>query len=269
MNSYYHAHIEEIIEHNKDTKSFILDTDLKADPGQFVMAWLPGFDEKPFSLSGKNMVTVKKVGPFTEKLFEKSRGYLDIRGPYGNGFPNIGMNTAIGGGSGIASLISLLSMDEPSATSLTGFVLAGKTKSDLIFLEQIIKTFESSYITDHSSKNVIAVTEEGSYGTKGLVTDAVIPEAEHNYYICGPEPMMENVAEKLISQGIDSKKIYLSIERYMKCGVGICGNCSFSGYRVCTDGPIFRYDKIQDLPHFNKLKRTRTGELIKFNNIYK
>jgi len=262
--TYFHSEIQKIIEHSENTRSFILDTSLNFNPGQFVMAWIPGFDEKPFSLSGKNMITVKKIGPFTEELFKKSKGYLDIRGPYGNGFPNIGGNTAIGGGSGIASLISLLALDETDCdTSLTGFVLAGKTKSDLIFLEEISKTFEESCITDYSSENIIAVTEDGSYGIKGLLTDAEIPIAKNNYYICGPEIMMKNTAEKLVKEGIDSKKIYLSIERYMKCGIGLCGNCSFSGYRVCTDGPVFNYSKIKDLPHFNKQKRIRTGELIK------
>ena len=113
-------------------------------------------------------------------------------------------------------------------------------------------------------KRIVAVTNDGSYGTKGIVTDAKLPINDKNYYICGPEKMMKAVADKLISEGVKPDKIYLSMERYMKCAVGICGNCSFSGYRVCADGPVFRYDKIKDLPHFCQFKRTRTGELVKF-----
>ncbi len=258
-NQYHHAKIEEIIEHNENTRSFILDVNFKSVSGQFAMVWLPGIDEKPFSLSGPNMITVKKVGPFTEKLFEKTNGYLDVRGPYGNGFPHTAKNTAIGGGCGIAPLIHLLSDNFPSVTR---FVLAGKTKSDLIFLEKIIETFKKSPSINYSSENVIAVTEDGSYGIKGLVTDVDIQESDYNYFMCGPEIMMKNVAEKLVKKDVNPERIYISMERYMKCAVGVCGNCSFSGYRVCADGPVFRYDKIKDLPHFNKYERTRTGELV-------
>jgi len=260
-NQYYHAHIDRIIEHRANVRSFIFDTgelNLDSSPGQFVMVWLPGVGEKPFSLSNSFRIAVKNVGPFTEKLFEKKGGYLDIRGPYGRGFPNIGKNTAIGGGVGIAPLMHLLYLGNLA----TGFVLAGKTKEDLIFLEDIVRRFEGNYVTDYSSKNVVCVTEDGSYGIKGIATDASIPKADHNYYVCGPEGMMEGVAEKLVNEGVGSERIYLSLERYMKCGAGICGSCSFSGYRVCADGPVFRYDKIKDLPHFNEWKRSRTGELV-------
>ncbi len=259
-NQYYHAKIEKIIEHNNDIRSFVFDSlfdSTHSNPGQFAMVWLPGLDEKPFSLSGQNMITLKKVGPFTEKLFEKSKDdHLDIRGPYGNGFPSTVFSTLIGGGCGIAPLFYFVSKLEPLGLS---FVLAGKTKKDLIFLEDITKILKNNvYYTENE---IVAVTEDGSYGIKGVVTDAKIPKADGNYYVCGPEIMMKKVAEKLIKEGTKSERIFLSLERYMKCGIGICGNCPFSGYRVCTDGPVFRYDKIKDLPHFNKYKRTRTGEL--------
>ena len=76
-----HVKLEKIIEHSEDIRSFILDANFQSQPGQFTMVWLPGVDEKPISLSAPNMITVKKVGSFTEKLFEKKQGnYLDIRG---------------------------------------------------------------------------------------------------------------------------------------------------------------------------------------------
>jgi len=252
MRSQYHrAQIEMIIDHSEDLRSFIFATEekIKSNPGQFVMVWLPGVDEKPISLSNENMITVKKIGPFTEKLFEKKEGeHIEIRGPYGNSFPSAGKNTVVGGGCGIAPLAYYI---ERYCHWIAGAVLAGKTKSDLIFLEDIM---------EHT--NVVAVTEDGSHGIKGLATDAEIPEGER-YLVCGPEIMMQKVAEKLIDTDVDPKRICVSMERYMKCAVGICGNCSFSGYRVCADGPIFRYDQVKDAPHFNKYERIRTGELVK------
>jgi len=256
-NQYEHTRIEDIIEHNENMRSFVFDDLFKSKPGQFAMVWLPGIDEKPISLSGKTRISVKKVGPFTEKLFEKSKGdYLDIRGPYGNGFTEMGYSTLIGGGCGIAPLAYFFS---ESKLPFLSFVLAGKTRNELIFLDDLIA---NEQLKAGNNNCIFTVTEDGSEGKKGLVTDIEIPKAAGNYYICGPEIMMAKVAEKLVSQGADPSKIYLSMERYMKCAMGICGNCSFDGYRVCADGPVFRYDQVKDLPHFNKLHRTRTGELI-------
>ena len=245
-NQYYHVKIEKIIEHSENLKSFVLDINFSSKPGQFVMVWIPGLDEKPFSLSGKNMITVKKVGPFTEKLFEIKEGYLDIRGPYGNNFPELeGKNIAIGGGCGIAPIYYLFS--EKLAENC---ILAGKTKLELLFLEEMKKT-----------SDIITVTDDGSCGNKGIATDIDIPKSD-NYFICGPEIMMKAVAEKLVNDGVNPSNIYLSMERYMKCAVGLCGSCSLSGYMICSDGPIFSYDKIKDLPHFNRFKRKKTGELV-------
>lgn len=269
-NQYTHTKIKRIIEHSENMRSFVLDTSFSSTPGQFVMVWLPKYDkpytfldsdgdeveetsnEKPVSLSNSDMISVKKVGPFTEEMFKKKTGdCLDIRGPYGNGFPISRKNTVIGGGCGIAPIMYLIRRD-----AATGVVLAGKTKSDLIFLEDILENFHNCL------DSVVCVTEDGSYGVKGLATDVDIPKAEHQYHICGPEIMMAKVAEKLINQNINPSWIHLSMERYMKCAVGVCRSCSISGYSVCGDGPVFRYDKIKDLPHFNKYGRTRTGELV-------
>lgn len=258
-NQYVHATIENIIEHSETMRSFVLDELFYSKPGQFAMVWLPGIDEKPISLSRQNTITVKQVGPWTKKLFEKSEGqYLDIRGPYGNGFPSPQMRpyTLIGGGCGIAPLFYFFANSEICPQS---FVLAGKSKKDLIFLDDLEDMIKEQI---GLKTEIITATEDGSHGVKGLATDAEIPKWGGNYYLCGPEIMMKKVAEKLVNIGAQPEDIFLSIERYMKCAVGVCGNCSFSGYRVCADGPVFRYDKIKDLPHFNRYHRTKTGELM-------
>ncbi|MDO9399636.1 MAG: dihydroorotate dehydrogenase electron transfer subunit [bacterium] len=251
-NQYHHIKIKKIINHNENLKSFVFDYCFDFIAGQFVMVWLPGIDEKPISLSSDNMITVKKLGVFTQGLFKKKEGdYLDIRGPYGNGFPDSKSCILIGGGCGIAPLLNLVFKKNSKVST---FIMGGRTKSDFIFLDKLKK----------SVKNIIIATQDGSCGIKGLITDVNIPKTKKNYYICGPEIMMKAVAEKLINLGINQEQIYLSLERYMKCGIGICGSCSCSGYRICADGPIFRYDKIKNLSHFNKAGRTRTGELKKY-----
>ncbi|MBR9691888.1 dihydroorotate dehydrogenase electron transfer subunit [Candidatus Woesearchaeota archaeon] len=269
-NQYVHTKIEKIIEHNESTRSFVLEDMFTSEPGQFGMVWLPGVDEKPISLSARNRITVRKVGPFTEKLFEKKEGqYLDVRGPYGRGFPQMGFSTLIGGGCGIPPLVYLFSK---SGTPAQSFVLAGKNKDELLFLDEIIKIAEQS--THYQGHNIVAVTDDGSYGKKGFAADANIPEGSI-YNLCGPEIMMKTVAEKLtapVKEGgyeTDPSKIYLSMERYMKCAVGICGSCSFSGKRVCADGPVFQYDEISSLPHFNEFARSRTGEITELKELRK
>jgi dihydroorotate dehydrogenase electron transfer subunit len=263
-NQYHHVRLEKIIEYGQDFRTFRFNhLPFRSSPGQFVMVWLPGVDEKPFSLSTSETITVKKVGPFTEKLFEKKKGdYLDVRGPYGNGFPEVhecNIINLIGGGCGIAPLFYFMT---DSTWHINRFVMAGKTKSDLIFLSGIERMLGDRFDQSYLDKTLIPVTEDGSYGEKGLATDVDIPKSDYPYYICGPEIMMAKVAEKLVEQGVKPSKIYLSMERYMKCAMGICGECSFDGYRVCADGPVFTYDKVKDLPHFNRMHRTRTGELV-------
>jgi len=249
MNQYTRIKVREIIKHNDSVITLVLDEKIDYKPGQFVMLWIPGIGEKPFSLSSENTITLRKVGELTTHIFTSQPEYIYIRGPYGNFFPEK-EGVAIGGGCGIAPLYGLLHRRN---FPIKKFVLACKTKEDLLFLDEI----------KEKCKETIAVTDNGSYGTKGRVTDIEIPKAK-NYFICGPEKMMKAVAEKLVSEGVKPENIYLSMERYMKCAVGICGNCSFSGYRVCADGPVFSYDKIKDLPHFAAFHRTRTGELVKF-----
>ena len=128
-NQYKHIQLEEIIEHSENMRSFILDFAFQSNPGQFAMVWLPGYDEKPISLSAKNMITVRKIGPFTQKLFEKKQAdYIDMRGPYGNGFPQIDYSTIIGGGCGIAPLHSFID----AHISGLSFVLGAKNINELI-----------------------------------------------------------------------------------------------------------------------------------------
>lgn len=278
-NQYVHTCIEDIIEHKDDVRSFILvDPFSNSYAGQFAMVWLPGVNEKPISFSAPHMITVRKVGPWSEKLFEKKKGqYLDIRGPYGNGFPLIGSSTLIGGGCGIPPLFYMFANSKIRGLS---FVLAGKTKEELLFLDRIVRKAEES--KHYPGGKVIAVTDDGSYGEKGVAAEADIPRSHGNYLLCGPEIMMKTVAERLVNKGvrssdgegekwekIDASRIYLSMERYMKCGVGICGNCSFSGERVCADGPVFRYDQISSLPHFNEFGRSRTGEIVDLEKLRK
>jgi dihydroorotate dehydrogenase electron transfer subunit len=247
--------ITEIKKEGKDIQTFLFDEDIEALPGQFVMVWIPGVAEKPFSLSYLTPlgITVKKRKLFTTALFGlKERDTVWIRGPYGNGFPMDELNFSshvyiVGGGIGIAPLALLAEKLED--VELFSF-LGAKTSDEIIFEERFRKV-SKTYIT----------TEDGSKGEKGIVTDLVrkckILE-NSKAAICGPEKMLLN-SSQILEPYLKPHNIYISLERYMKCGRGLCGSCECGGYRVCVDGPVFSYDQLKPIKDFGNFRKDRAG----------
>jgi len=139
--------------------------------------------------------------------------------------------------------LRFLAEKNPNSEILVG----GKTKEDVLFREEL-KRYGTLSVS----------TEDGSLGYKGFVTDLIKRKQNNWYAICGPERMIKVAAEKIN----DPENIYVSLERYMKCGIGVCGSCSMSGYRVCTDGPVFQYSVIKDAEHFGLKKRVKSGRLV-------
>ena len=225
----------------------------RLEPGQFIMMWLPGVDEKPFVasfLDGQRFgVTVHVRGRFTTAVRELSAGALvGFRGPYGRGFsgwPEQGEGVAlIAGGCGMAPL-ALLAERLPRATLVQG----APTAEELLFTER----FPSQ----------VAWTEDGSAGRRGVPTDwlreAVGRRELGAVYTCGPEAMMVAVVEMCRKGGVPCQA---SLERYMKCGIGICGQCECDGRLVCLDGPVFTGEELAAMPSFGRATRSATGQVI-------
>ncbi|MFH1721717.1 MAG: dihydroorotate dehydrogenase electron transfer subunit [Candidatus Altiarchaeota archaeon] len=213
-----------------------------ARPGQFSMLWLPGVGEKPFSYSriGKNDAefTIASVGKYTSQAVNLKEGdRIGVRGPYGNGFKIKGKNVCVvGGGVGTAPLLPLL--QSLSAQKVKSTIVFGyKSKGRLIFVERIKEMGLESHIS----------TEDGCVGTKGYCSDVfddlVTAHRFDHVYSCGPEPMMKRVLDICVREKIPGQ---YSIERYMKCGYGICGQCTLdpSGLLVCLDGPVFSNEQL-------------------------
>ncbi len=227
--------VRERIPENPRTVSLVLDGALGCSPGQFAMLWLPGIDEKPFSIAGIDplMFTVSRVGPFSEALHAVRPGdTLWVRGPFGRGFTaEPGRTLLIGGGYGAAPLAFLaraLAQADPQAH--VEAALGARTAADLLFVDR----FGALGVPVH------AATEDGSAGTAGLVTDVIRPLLAAGGFArvraCGPEGMLEEVAGICESAGVPGE---LSFEAYMRCGVGLCGACEHRGRLVCMDGPVF------------------------------
>jgi dihydroorotate dehydrogenase electron transfer subunit len=213
------------------TVSFELDIVLKYRPGQFIMIWYPGIDEKPFSIAGCNnsniTITVRAKGSFSRKITDLNVGdYIYLRGPYGKGYKLRDNCCFIGGGVGIASLASLMQL-YPNAP-----VLYGENCSNLrIYKEQL--------------SNISFYTIDGSEGIKGFPTDglknAILENNIKMIYSCGPELMLHKVVTICNEMKIDCQA---SIERYMKCAIGVCGTCVCGGERVCVEGPVIDGKKL-------------------------
>lgn len=218
--------------------TLFFDREIACKPGQFMMAWLPRLGEKPFTLSYPNAITVKRMGPFTERLTALEPGdCVGLRGPLGKGYPSLRRPALIGGGVGIAELRLLaLASEKPT------FVLGGRTAEEILFLEEFQKLGP-----------VHVATEDGSLGARGLVT-ALLPVEAATYAICGPERMMAACLDLL-----PPERTYLAIERYMKCAVGLCGQCTCSGWRVCVDGPVFPGTWVREMEDFGRRRRAKSG----------
>jgi dihydroorotate dehydrogenase electron transfer subunit len=249
---YENCEIIDIMDEADGVKTFVFDNKIVAKPGQFVMVWLPGISEKPFSLSSDNGITVKKLGTFTEKLFNLQIGdKLFIRGPYGNSFLDFareGDKYLIAGGTGAAPLAFFAEWLDKKPTVFLG----ARVRDEIIFENRLRRV-----------ANVLVSTDDGSYGIKGMITELfnkLSPKKNSQFFICGPEKMMFAAAKKALEH-TKPENIVLSLERYMKCGYGICGNCETGGLRVCTDGPIFSYKTISSTD-FGKFRRDKAGKKV-------
>jgi dihydroorotate dehydrogenase electron transfer subunit len=217
----------------------------KAKPGQFLMLWIPGVDEIPLSIlhagDGEVSVSVKLVGDATRHLHEMKRGEtVGVRGPFGNSFTeNMGKVLLVGGGTGTAPLLFLTKRLAAKA-ELLSFVIGAKTKNELLFRRELDSVC--------AEEAVVAATEDGSYGMQCLATEPLenlLKKQSYDViYTCGPEQMMRKVFDLA-----EKRKIPLeaSLERLMRCGIGLCGSCVIGKYRVCRDGPVFNSAQLREV----------------------
>jgi len=242
------------------TLQFALKNPIEFQPGQFVMVWVPGVDEIPMSISSWNPpemgITVQSIGEATQALILMSKGdWIGIRGPFGNPFStNSKKALVVGGGVGVAPLRPLIYSLLDGGSEVI-FVNAAKTKNELIYREEFEKL-------NHPNFKVEIATDDGSLGFKGFATDAVATLLDGNkfdrMYTCGPEVMMAglyDIAKKV------KIRFQASLERFMKCGCGICGTCAMdpTGQLVCTDGPVFTGEQLSKLTNFGKYHRDAVG----------
>jgi len=233
----------------------------KAKPGQFLMFWIPGIDEIPLSIldagAGQVSVAVKKVGDATEHLHKMDRGQLvGVRGPFGNSFTETrGRVLLVGGGTGTAPLLFLAKRLAAKADRLS-LVVGAKTRSELLFLKEL-----DTVCTEEA---VLTTTEDGSFGLRCLATEpleGLLQKQSFNMvYTCGPEQMMRKVFDLAEKRRLPMEA---SLERLMRCGIGLCGSCVIGKYRVCRDGPVFNLSQLSEVKdEFGMSKLGFDGNII-------
>ena len=253
--------ITEIIDETPTIKTFKFEWDFeelgKPNPGEFVMVW--NFNnEKPMSIAQINdnelAITVKNIGEFTSQLHDLDIGsQIGVRGSYGSGFDNSFEGKkiiAIGGGVGMAPINAIAS--DLSKSNDVSVIVAAQTKDELLYGESLEKLGVSVHYC----------TDDGSFGFEGFATNCLSDLLESSTYdyafVCGPEIMMKGIFDILEDADIPGQ---YSLERYMKCALGVCGQCCVDGegWRICVEGPVFENEKIYRITEFAKYRRDASG----------
>jgi dihydroorotate dehydrogenase electron transfer subunit len=249
--------VKEVVPEGKGITTIRFELDRTARPGQFFMVWVPGVDEVPMSVSytGKvKGITVREVGAATKALSALRGGdRIGIRGPYGRGFaPPKNKFLVVGGGTGIAAVMPAVEI--ANEREIVDVALGARNESEIIFEARARK----------ASDNVQVSTDDGSKGYHGTVVamvDEMLSKGNYGQVIaCGPEKMLYYLLQVCQKYGVECQ---MSLERYMKCGSGLCGSCVIDGKRVCADGPVFFGREIGDMLEFAKSKRDEAGRLIR------
>lgn len=233
-------------------------------PGQYNMLTLFGVGEAPISLSSEPERrdsfdhTVRVVGNVTRALSRLSVGdVVGVRGPYGTGWPleeAVGKNVlVVAGGIGLAPLRPVIAqvLAHRSEFGRLEILYGARTPEDLLFTDEYQAWCSAPNTT--MAVTVDAVPEDQSWGGHvGVVTSlfkGIRSKPEDTIVMmCGPQIMMKFGLIGLLKDGFSADQLYISLERRMKCGVGMCGHCQIGPVFTCKDGPVFQYSRIRDLP---------------------
>ncbi|MBA3750636.1 MAG: dihydroorotate dehydrogenase electron transfer subunit [Nitrosopumilus sp.] len=265
--------IDDIIEETPTVKTFIFrdKSSYFALPGQFLMVWIPRCEELPLSIMISEekdyaAITIRKHGYGSTSLFNMKKGdKLGIRGPYGNSFiikENYENIILIGGGTGLVPIVRFLNTLKYKNIKIL-IIIGSKSKTEIFFVDIIKKLLEKN-----KRYKILISTEDGSFGTKGYpidILEEVLLKSNDNFdmvYTCGPELMMKKIFDIVVEKRIP---LQASLERYMKCGIGVCSSCCINDKLVCYDGTIFNNEQIQNLSEFGFSYRDKSGILHKYD----
>lgn len=258
--------IRKVIWENDDTFTLTLDMngtlgEFSFLPGQFNMLYVYGIGEAAISISsdpsrtGTLDHTIHRVGTVTTALSQKKRGdVIGVRGPYGSSWPlDVAQKRdvcVITGGIGLAPLrpviYSLLKKRDEYGRII--ILYGGRSPLDLLYRVELERW------EDAKNVEVLVTVDRGDSSWKGhigvvtsLLSYIKLDSRNTIAYVCGPEIMMKYTIDELERRGLPLDRVYLSMERNMKCAVGFCGHCQYGPTFICKDGPVFPLPRIRPL----------------------
>ena len=231
------------------------------EPGQFNMLYVYGVGEVPISISGdpatapRLIHTTRVVGAVTRAMHNlKVGGTIGVRGPFGTSWPvqkAQGLDVVIlAGGIGLAPLRPALYHVLNNRTLYGKVVLLYGTRSpgDILFRKELEQWRSRFDLEVHVTVDRATDTWRGNVGVvTTLISKAPFDPLNTVAMTCGPEVMMRFCAAGMVKRGVPIENIYLSMERNMKCAVGLCGHCQMGSTFICKDGPVYSYDQMKNL----------------------
>lgn len=229
-------------------------------PGQFNMLYLPGVGEVAISISslaprpGSILHTIRAVGAVTKALKTLKAGdALGLRGPFGNGWPLAeaegGNVVFVAGGIGLAPLRPALQrvLERRERYKRVLLLYGTRSPSEIIYGRELKHWRQRFDVEVHVTVDRAADAWRGRVGVVTTLLEGMSFQSEEAAaFVCGPEIMMRFSAAELERRGLPPERIYVSMERNMKCAVGFCGHCQFGPEFICKDGPVFHYPKVRD-----------------------
>lgn len=230
----------------------------QSQPGQFNMLYAFGQGEIPISISGRPAPgrlshTVRAVGPVSAATTQLRRGsMIGVRGPFGHPWPlaeSRGKDVVVvAGGLGMAPLRPVVHavLDARDRYGRLDLLYGARTPDDLLFARELDRWRSRS---DIGLAVTVDAAPRGWQGDVGVVT-RLFPrlscDPRHTVaMVCGPEVMMRFAVKALRELGVPADAIWVSLERNMQCGAGVCGHCQLGPFLVCRDGPVFRFSDVE------------------------
>ncbi len=230
-------------------------------PGQFNMLYVFGVGEVPISISGNPdaggplLHTIRAVGSVTRAMALLQRGAtIGVRGPFGSAWPIEAAEgndiVFVAGGIGLAPLRPAIFriLARRGRYGRVALLYGARTPKDILFRRDLRRWGGRLDVAVQVTVDRAAAEWRGNVGVvTRLIDHAPFDPEEAVALVCGPEIMLRFTTRALMARGVAADRIYVSMERNMKCAVGFCGHCQFGGHFVCRDGPVFRFDRIRDI----------------------
>ena len=259
---YVAAVVSAVHRETADTVTLSLTTDdpslLASRPGQFVMVALPGQAVPPVSISRIRVdgldLTIRNVGAATAALTARQSGdRISVRGPLGRPWPIEaaygGDVVIVAGGIGLAPLRPVIEeiMRDRHRFGAVRVYLGARTPLDRLFVA------EMAAVAGRTDLELAEIVDRGGpdwLGRVGVVTQLFERASwrgdRTTAFVCGPDRMMQATARALAGRGVSARRTWVTLERNMACGVGLCGHCQMGPYFVCRDGPVFSIAELGD-----------------------